>query len=566
MTPADAVTPGVPTLSERLRTLGGIARRRWLLLLAVPLAAALVAGFVAGQQTKRYESTAKLLLGDSDLVPSPSPDTSSGGPGDPERATNTKVGLIKLEAVAARVRDRLHVRLTPEELAKKVTTTVEGTSSIVDVTATDSTPARAAVVANAFAGEYVRFRMQLAQNSLLQAERAIRERLGALTPAQRTSPAGSALASRLRSLSLDAASQTGGVEVVVRAIPPRSAAGPKPVKAAAIGLVGGLLLALMAVAGLELADRRIKDEEDVESTFETRVLAYIPRSAARSPKATPSDGHDTNDPGYEKVAGYLTFVARKRPVGAVMVTSPSPGDGKSSAVLGVAWALAHLGKRVIVIDADLRRPTLAGVIGINGRRGLTQSVIWGSSVTEQLVPLDLTTMRPLASGAGAGAGANGNGNGNGRRRRPHRDGSLAVLPAGPLDIPAPEVLSDQRMGQAIAHCRERADFVLIDTPPIGAFPDATLLSEGVDAAIVVSRLRWTRRDALRRSLHELQALAMPVLGLVVTGASSRSDGYHRTDGYYGRSAETGGREARAPDGDPPADDPGVPSLSPSTNS
>lgn len=550
MTPADAMAPGVPTLSERLRTLGGIARRRWLLLVAVPLAAALVAGFVAGQQTKHYESTAKLLLGDSDLVPSPALDTTSGGPGDPERATNTKVGLIKLEAVAAGVRERLHLPLTPEELAKKVKTKVEGTSSIVDVTATDATPARASAVANAFAGEYVRFRMKLAQNSLLQAERAIRGRLDALTPAQRKSPAGAALASRLRSLSLDAASQTGGVEVVVRAIPPRSAAGPKPVKAAAIGLVGGLLLALMAVAGLELADRRIKDEEDMESTFETQVLAYIPRSAARSQKATPRDRHDTNDPGYEKVAGYLTFAARKRPVGAVMVTSPSPGDGKSSAVLGVAWALANLGKRVIVIDADLRRPTLAGVIGINGRRGLTQSVIWGSSVSEQLVPLDLTTMRPLASGAET------NGNGNGRRRRLHRDGSLAVLPAGPLDISASEVLSDQRMGQAIAQCRELADFVLIDTPPIGAFPDATLLSEAVDAAIVVSRLRWTRRDALRRSLHELKALAMPVLGLVVTGASSRSDGYYRTDGYYGRSADAG-----RTDDDTPADNPAVPSLS-----
>jgi Mrp family chromosome partitioning ATPase/capsular polysaccharide biosynthesis protein len=510
----------LPTASDRLRDLVKVARRHWLLIALVTLTAAFIAGFVASGQATQYQATAKLLLSNSDVIGSASPDTSSGAP-DPERDTNTKIGLIRLGPVAQLVDTRLGLRMPVDELIGKVGTSVEGTSNIVDVMATDARPQRATAIANGFADEYVRFRRRIAQTALLQAAQGVRAQLDALTPAQQALGQGAALRARLRTLRLDAATQTGGAEVVLRASPPTSPSGPKSARSAALGGVIGLVLALVIVAALELFDRRIKDEDEAEDGFGVPVLAHIARSAVNAHKAALTNGYRVHNEGYERLASNIAFAARDRPTGCLLITSPSAGDGKSTVTLGLARALALLRKRVIVIDADLRRPAVAAETGTEGRRGLTRAVNDGASVARQLVPMDVVTMQRL------------------ERSRDKHDGSVSILPTGPVAHLAQDVLSRPAMARVVQECRGLADFVLIDTPPIGVLHDAALIVDSVDAALVISRLRWTRGDALRSTLHTLEGLGVPVLGLVVTDSS-------RVGGYYRRGTNGAASEPAAP--------------------
>lgn len=499
----------IPTMAERWHALVKIARRRWLLVVSVTLAATVVAGVVGSMQAKQYAATAKLLLSNSDIVGNPNPQGSSANP-DPERDTNTKVGLIKLGTVAELVRTRLGLHTTLNRLVGEVDASVEATSNIVDIKATDGNPVRAAAIANAFASEYVAFRQRVAKASLQEAAQSLGEQLAALTPAERASPQGAALKARLRALKIDSASQTGGAQVVLKASRPTHPAAPQPLRSALLGGVIGLLLALLIVALLELTDRRIKDEDEAESGFGVPVLAHIPRRAARAHKAALLNGGWTQHEGYERLATNVVLAGRYQAVSSLMITSPGPRDGKTTVTLGLARALALMGKRVIVIEGDLRRPALAAETEVHEGSVLTGEATDAAGLDDHLVDLDLGTMRRR------------NGTPN------EHEGSVSVLPAGPVPASVSGLLARPEAAATLRACRSICDFVLIDTPPIGVVNDALALVDVVDAAVVVSRLRWTPSAALRSALRALRGIGVPVLGIVVTG-TARVGGYYQPD-------------------------------------
>ncbi len=180
-----------------------------------------------------------------------------------------------------------------------------------------------------------------------------------------------------------------------------------------------------------------------------------------------------------------------------MVTSPGPGDGKTSVTLGVARAYAQLGLSVIAIEADLRRPAFGRYADVSGSAGLTGAVD-GSPVAEELIWLDARTLKPTR-GDDAAAG-----------------GAIGLLPAGKVPDNPQRVLSDPAMNLVIEVAREIADVVLIDTAPVGTVNDATMLARIVEAVVVVTRLNQTNKDAARRANRTLRNLDTELLGLVVT--------------------------------------------------
>jgi uncharacterized protein involved in exopolysaccharide biosynthesis len=265
-------TSEIPTVAERLRRLIEIARRRWLILLLVPGVAAAAAAAVASGAAKEYHATAKVLLSDAPIVDHAEPGESSS-PADPERDINTKIELIRLGTVADRVQSRLGLHVSQEALVGKVSATPEGTTNIVDVTATDARPARAAAIANGFADEYVAFRGRIARSTLREAAEGVRRQLASLGPSDVSSARATALRSRLQELETESAVQTGGAKVVLNAAVPTSPTGPRLMMAAVLGAVIGFTLALLIVAVLELmgptpAERRRREtEDDLESLF-----------------------------------------------------------------------------------------------------------------------------------------------------------------------------------------------------------------------------------------------------------------------------------------------------------
>lgn len=477
-------------------------RRRWVAVAAVILVVTGIAIALSLVAEKQYDATADLLFGRQAQVDGLLGDTPTYE-AEPGRRLNTDVELIKLDSVAAAVRDRLRLDTSVEALLRKVTTEINDRSDLVKLVVRDTDPDRAAEIANAFAAEYVDFRRRSARRNLDQAAELAQSRYDALSPEDRASAQGEQLLARRRALEIDAALQTGGVEVVRQARAPDDPARPRPKLSAATGLLLGLLLGVILALVLEFADRRLKDEQSVEEAFDLPLLAAIPPPPRRG-----GDDHIQRE-AYGMLAANVRLARGGEPQ-VVMTTSPSPEEGKTSVTLGVARALARLGLRVIVLEADLRRPSMQRHAELPTTRGLSGLLAAGGSLTEDLVWLDATSMRPVTLDNVS-------------------DGlSFALVPAGPVPSHAARLLARPEMGEIVETARSLADVVLIDTPPIGTVNDAVTMARYVDKVIVVARLNRTTKDAARRALRVLHNLDVLLSGVVVTDAPL--DGQYA---YYG---------------------------------
>jgi Mrp family chromosome partitioning ATPase len=505
----DAVAARTP--AERLRDYLRVARRRWIALVAVTGIVTLVALIISLTGAKKYDATSVLLLREVEPVNSILGNSSSVS--DPERESNTQIGLIKLDAVAEGVKEQLHLHSSPNELLEEVSTEFQGNSDLVSVTVRDESPRLAADIANGFATQYVAFRRETARASLEEAAALARDRLESLSPEDRESTEGRQLEARLQELEVASSLQTGGVEIVRRASVPTSPAVPQPLLSTLVGLLVGFGLAVAVVILLEFADRRLKDEEEAQAIFELPLLARIPRPA-RGRQADAALGDRLRDESYASLAANLLFLERERQGSALMITSPGAADGKTSVTLGLARALATLGKRVVAVEADLRHPRFAERLRLDRETGFAGVAAGAVDLDSALTEIDVGTMGPVSADP--------------------IGPSFAVLQAGP-PLTAPQmILSRPDTGEVLAECRARADYVLVDAPPIGVVHDAITLANFVDAVMLVSRLNWTTKDLARESLRILRQLDLEMLGLILTGTERSENYYHREAGAQRR--------------------------------
>lgn len=503
---AGAVAGQGPTVAERLQDFSKMLRRRWQLIALVALLTTATALAVSLTSDKQYDATAKLLLREDEPIDALRDRPSGGGAVDPERENNTKLALIKLETVADRVARRLGLGRDATQLLSKVDASVEGNSDIVAVTVRDPDPRLAAQIANGFAREYVAFRQDAARAGIDKAAALARSRLSSLRPEARASEEGRQLEARLRELEIASSLQTGGAEIVRRATVPSSAATPRPVRTGLLGIFLGLLFGVGAAALRELVDRRLRDEVQAQAVLELPILATVPRPVRASNTVLLSGDREIEE-GYGTLAANVVFANRDQELGALLVTSPRAGDGKTSVVFGLAKALRTLGKRVIVVEADLHHPRFVQIWNIEQRGGLSSLLAGVGQLKDELVALDTHGEGRISNGRGSRA-------------------SFLVLPAGPVPPNASAMLSRPVMGNIIEQCRKEADIVLVDTAPVGLVHDPLTLVNHVDGVIVVCRLQQTTKDAARRTLRLLGQVGTRIMGVVLTGGE-------RTPGYYG---------------------------------
>jgi non-specific protein-tyrosine kinase len=186
---------------------------------------------------------------------------------------------------------------------------------------------------------------------------------------------------------------------------------------------------------------------------------------------------------YRSLAANLQFSYADRQLQTIGITSAAAGEGKSTTVANLAIALAEGGRRVIVIDADLRRPSLHTLFGVERQEGLSNL-----SVGEQ-------PQLPLIETAAPG---------------------VRLLTSGPVPVNPLEVLASRRFDQALAMARAQADFVLVDTAPAGVLADAAVLANRLDGMLLVVSAGRTKRDLARRAREQLERVNANLLGVVLT--------------------------------------------------
>jgi succinoglycan biosynthesis transport protein ExoP len=479
--------------------LGVLRRRAFVIVLCAVLAAGSAYGF-SKRQTKQYTATASLVFNNSQLGQQLA-GLQAAGTSNQQAQQNTNLKLVQIGDMAAKTAILLGQGLTEEKVSASVSVSAQSESNIVEVSATDTSPARAAAIANTYIRQFVKEQQNANHAYYSSALALVNKQLAALTPHERLGTAALALENRAQSLGVLAELRSGSVQTARVAKIPRSPSSPKVSRNTMLGAVMGLLFGLAVAFLLERLDRRIREPKDLEAVYGLPLLGVVPESAAlarsggrkgQTRGALPPNEAEV----FHLIRAHLRYFNVDRDLRTLMIASAAPGDGKTTVAEHLAGAAARMGSRVLLIEADLRRPTLATHLNIPSGPGLSDVLIGAISLREatQSVGLDQPE-------------------GNGSRGR-----TLDVLVAGATLPPNPgELIESHAMEAVLLQAKATYDLVIIDTPPLTAVSDAIPLLRKVDGVIIVGRVGRNRRDVAERLHETLTGAGAPLLGVIANG-------------------------------------------------
>jgi capsular exopolysaccharide synthesis family protein len=479
-----------------------VVREHLAIVIGCTLVALVAAGIYAEAAPKKYSAEAQMLITPIDASSS----FTLGLPvlhssADPTRDALTAASLITTPQAASAVIADLHLHDTPGALLGDVTATPIGQSSLIAVQAISTSPTQAQRIANSFVSQVIRLRTLALHQAVAAVLPGLRAQVAAETPAERG--ANSTLIGQLSELEQLQASPDPTITLASLAELPTAPFTPKTKLAVAAGLLGGLLIGIAAAFLFDVLDPKLRREEQIRDVLDMRVLARIPRQRARqrwrgsSAPMLPRELSFMAREGYRTLRLVLTAGTRGGSR-VLLVTGSDPGEGKTTSAINLAASMAQGGKRVILIEADLRRPTIASVLGIEVARG-TEHVTFGqTALADALVKtkIDQDTVNVLA----------------------------VHTPRARLA----EQFSYDSAQKLVADARALADYVVIDSPPIAAVVDALPLAEFVDDVLVVARLSVSRLSKLGEMRALLQDQGSRLSGVVLIGDHER----RRDAGYY----------------------------------
>jgi polysaccharide biosynthesis transport protein len=438
-----------------------ILRRRWLSVLVIALTTLTVASLLTLAMPKKYTATTELFFAVAGESVSELAQGSSFAAKQMSSYANVATSPLVLEPVVR----QLALPTTATELEKSVEASVPENQVILEVAVTDASPRRAAEIANAVGV-------------------TLGKVAGSLSPSR----------------------QDGGE--AVRATTLRTAevptvpSSPDIPSNLGIGLILGLLLGIGIAILRHLLDTKVRSEQDVRALTDSPILGVVafdkkvpshPVILRDEPLAAPSEA-------VRRLRTNLQFIdAANRPK-SIVISSSIPGEGKSTMAINLAVSLADTGARVILVDADLRRPSIADYAGIEGSVGLTTVLIGRADVEDVVQPMGTTT--------------------------------LDLLPAGQIPPNPSELLGSPAMAGLLDRLTTSYDTVLLDSPPLLPVTDAAVLSKLSGGAVVIVGADRIHRPQLQETLGSLQTAGVHVLGIVLNKIDRReASTYSYESGY-----------------------------------
>jgi succinoglycan biosynthesis transport protein ExoP len=319
---------------------------------------------------------------------------------------------------------------------------------------------------------------------------------------------------------------TGGVaannvSVVDRAEAPLKPSRPKPLLNLALALMGGLGLGVLAAFGAEALDQAVRNPGDIEGKLGIPLLGAVPLlTKGVTPEEAMQDSRSTFWEAYYSIRTALQFSSTSGVPRSMVVVSARPGEGKTTTSIALSRSLARLGAKVLLVDADLRKPSLHTRFGVEAGRGLSNVLTGGASVHEVLQPTDSP--------------------------------SLSIITSGPLPPTPAELLADVRLRAFIAEAETLFDVVILDGPPIMGFADAPMIASAVSGTIVVVESGRTGRAQIRSGLRRLRMGHAKILGAVLAKYDVRAAaygygyGYGSAYGYYAYEYGDDDKKRKAP--------------------
>lgn len=311
--------------------------------------------------------------------------------------------------------------------------------------------------------------------------------------------------------------QSSAVQLTVihSAVPPSGPVAPRKDLILIVGVLAGLMTGLILVISLERATQRIRSPRDVEATTDLPLLGAIPDAGSSRSTAivSTSDVLNARRESFSQLRSSLQFVNIDQPPKVLAVVSARPGEGKSSVALNLALDLADVGFNVCLVDADLRRASLARMLSIDSQSGLTTLLVPAVGAGGQLSGLATDVPgRPPPDGPDVPAAVGSDGS-TGEETIVARN--LSVITAGPLPPNPGNLLASRQFRAVIGGLRERFDYVILDSASLLTVADGAEVVVAADAALLVIRARVTTRNQLSASLRVVERSNGSVAGIVL---------------------------------------------------
>jgi succinoglycan biosynthesis transport protein ExoP len=512
-------------------------RERWWVILLTMIVIGGLAFAVSMLLQPRYSATAQVASAARDAE-SVSQALKDAGTAGLVPNISSDAHTLQTSAFADRVSQAMGGAIGAGELRSSVQATSDAQVQVIYVKVTGSEQDQVADVANAFADEFVKARQEEIRGLLEEAQTFVESRIDSLTPEEETSEHGLDLKQQRETLAMLLSSEIADYEVLERAATPKSAYFPRPLPNLLWGLCAGLVLGLLLALLLGSLDRRIKDPSTLERVMDLPVLGAMPMtSRKKGAKPSPSNPAVGFRKGNEALLEAMRMLRSNLKVlgfgdtrRSVLITSTAPGEGKSTLAVNLALSMALAGDRVILVDADLRNPTIDRYLGIPNVDGLgdvltDRAIAW----SERIQAVDLAPFVDPRLGSA----------------RKTADNETAVskflcLTSGTLPANPTEILESAGMVGLLAELQGFSDYVILDGPPMLLASDSLILAQSVDAVILASTLGKETAAEARQVRQLWDRAEIAALGIVICGAKRQSrDGY-----YYYRAGHDRGSAAR----------------------
>jgi capsular exopolysaccharide synthesis family protein len=381
--------------------------------------------------------------------------------------------LITGDSLAQRTIDKLHLDMSKEQLRERVKASSAPNTVLIDVSVLDPSPARARDIADALSDEFVAMVSELE------------------TPEEGGRPDARVVVEQHASL-------------------PTHPVIPRKTLNLTVGLTLGVLLGIALAVLRDRLDNTVKNRQILEETTDSGLVATIPFDKVRRKDAAISFASDRSPiaEAFRELRTNLQFLEVDNPPRVLVVTSSLPGEGKTTTAINIALALAEADHKVVLIDGDMRRPTVDSYLGLIGSVGFSTVLTGRASLPEVLQ----------------------------RTRYP----GLTVLTSGAIPPNPSELMGTKSAHKVLSELRAGFDYVIVDSSPLLAVTDAAVLAAASDGVLIIARFGETKRDQLAHGVGNLKNVGARILGTIFTMMPTRGNDSYYYYSYYGEKERASG--------------------------
>ncbi|MDP9314578.1 MAG: polysaccharide biosynthesis tyrosine autokinase [Chloroflexota bacterium] len=516
-------------LQTELRQYVAILLHWALLLILAAMLSGAAAYYISSRQQRVYQASTTILIDEASGVKAGENYQSIL---TSERRARTYAQLVTTGPLLESVIEQVGLQITVDRLKSTIDVQAVRDTQLIKVRAQDTDPARAAQIANTLVTRFAAQTQQLqnerygASRENLKEQIAILQRqieqteasLNGLVNDASATPDRSRLEASLtqyrqsyanllqsyEQVRLAEAQTSSSIVVVEPATAPKVPVSPRVLLNTALAAIVGLLVALGLVFLREALDDSVKQPDLLAEHLGLPILGLISRikGADKTKPIVVAEPRSPVSEAYRALRANIEFSSVDRPVRSLLITSPAPNEGKSTVSVNLGAIMAQAGRQVAVVDADMRRPTVHKRFDMTNRDGLSELFV----KPEMFL--------------------------NGAMRKTAVQG-VSVVTAGVLPPNPAELLGSDKMQGILQQLQDRADLVLLDTPPVTAVTDAVVLSPRVDGVILVLRVGQTKLGAAKQAVEQLRRAGARVLGIVLNDVPTGRSRYgYAYQSYY----------------------------------